>query len=70
MSKNVNIKTEKEKETAYATLCFMKLLCKNGNLSKTQYKSMVKLCSTHFDTSDFLFGVSFFTCNALQSMIT
>ena len=59
MSKNINIKTDKEKETAYAALCFMKMLCRNGNLSKSQYTSMVKLCSAHFDTSDFLSGVSF-----------
>ena len=60
MSKNVNIKTEKEKETAYASLCIMKWLCKSGKISKFQYKEMVRLCSAHFDTSDFVWGIFFY----------
>lgn len=70
MSKNINIKTEKEKETAYASLCIMKWLCKNGKISKFQYKEMVRLCSAHFDTSDFVWGIFFIlSCNAETIMV-
>lgn len=55
----VKVKTEEDKKTAYAALCMLKMLCKQGELSKAQFKEMVKLCSNHFDTSDFMSGVFF-----------
>lgn len=59
MSHGIRIKSEDEKKKAYAALCMMKMLCKQGNLPKVQYKNMVKICSSFFDTSDFLSGVFF-----------
>ena len=66
MSHGIRIKNEEDKKNAYAALCMMKWMCKDGKLSKTQFKNMVKLCSPYFDTSDFLSGVSFFIFCSFQ----
>lgn len=59
MSHGIRIRSEEEKKNAYAALCMMKWMCKEGKLPKAQFKNMVKLCSPYFDTSDFLSGVFF-----------
>ena len=37
--------------TAYATLSLMKWMYKKGDISKVQYKEMLRLCSPFLDTS-------------------
>ena len=53
MSKKIKIESEEDIKTAYAALCIMKMLYRQGKLPKAQYKEMVRLCSPHFNTSDF-----------------
>lgn len=61
---NSQPQTEIEK-TAYSTLCIMKLLCKDGKLTKVQYNSMVFQCGQYIDTSDFYMSeVSFISLAA------
>ena len=48
-----------DKDTAYATLSLMKWMYKKGDISKVQYKEMLRLCSPFLDTSGLMPEVIF-----------
>ena len=50
---------KEDKDTAYAALSLMKWLYKKGDLSKVQYKEMLRICSPYLDTSGLMPEVVF-----------
>lgn len=50
---------KEDKDTAYATLSMMKWMYKKGDISKIQYKEMLRLCSPFLDTSGLMPEVVF-----------
>lgn len=42
---------KEDRDTAYAALSMMKWMYKKGDISKVQYKEMLRLCSPYLDTS-------------------